>query len=97
VGSELLFDLGGLDALVFTAGIGENNPWLREAICRGLEGFGVHLDPEKNALCQAEEAIISTDDSPVKIMVIPANEELVLAREVTRKITNAQSLNLLTN
>lgn len=85
--ASYLFDLGGLDALVFTAGIGENNPWLRAAICEGLEGFGAYLDPEKNAACQADEAIISTDDSPVKIMVIPANEELVLAREVKRKIS----------
>ena len=85
--ASYLFDLGGLDALVFTAGIGENNPWLREAICAGLEGFGVKLDTKKNNACQAEEAIISTDDSAVKIMVIPANEELVLAREVNRKIS----------
>ena len=85
--ASYLFDLGGLDALVFTAGIGENNPWLREAICQGLECFGVQLDTEKNNACQAEEAIISTDSSRVKIMVIPANEELVLAREVTRKIS----------
>ncbi len=84
--ASYLFDLGGLDALVFTAGIGENNPWLREAICAGLEGFGVTLDPEKNNACQAEEAIISTADSAVKIIVIPANEELVLAREVNRKV-----------
>lgn len=83
--SSFLFELGGVDALVFTAGIGENNPWLREAICAGLEGFGIKLDTQKNKTCMAEEAIISSDDSKVKIMVIPANEELVLAREVTRK------------
>jgi acetate kinase len=85
--ASYLFDLGGLDALVFTAGIGENNAWLRAAICQGLESFGVVLDPEKNNACRAEEAMISTAESKVKIMVIPANEELVLAREVTRKIS----------
>ena len=85
--ASYLFDLGGLDTIVFTAGIGENNPWLRQAICEGLEAFGVELDMHKNNICHAEEAIISTPDSKVKIMVIPANEELVLAREVTRKIS----------
>ncbi len=87
--SSFLFDLGGIDALVFTAGIGENGKDLRAAICANLEGFGIILDPEKNAQCQAEEAIISTDDSPVKIMVIPANEELVLAREVQLKVSSS--------
>jgi len=85
--ASYLFDLGGLDTIVFTAGIGENHPWLRQAICEGLEAFGVELDMHKNNICHAEEAIISTPNSKVKIMVIPANEELVLAREVTRKIS----------
>ena len=84
--SSYLFQLGGLDTIVFTAGIGENNPWLRTAICAGLENFGVEIDEEKNASCMATEAVISSDDSKVKILVIPANEELVLAREVHRKI-----------
>ncbi len=84
--ASYLFDLGGLDTLVFTAGIGENNPWLRSAICAGLENFGVEIDENKNAACHATEAVISTDRSKVKILVIPANEELVLAREVYRKI-----------
>ncbi|MCP5537603.1 MAG: acetate kinase [Akkermansiaceae bacterium] len=83
--ASFLFDLGGLDSLVFTAGIGENNPWLRAAICAGLEEFGVAIDKEKNNACQATEAVISTDSSKVKVLVIPANEELVLVREVYRK------------
>ena len=82
-----LVDLGGLDAIVFTAGIGENGINTRAEVCKHLEAFGVHLDPAKNTACRASEAIISTDDSPVKIMVIPANEELVLAREVYRKLS----------
>jgi acetate kinase len=81
------FDLGGLDALVFTAGIGENGAAIRASVCKDLEAFGIHLDPEKNEACRATESIISTDDSAVKIMVIPANEELVLAREVYRKLS----------
>ncbi|MBT8044283.1 MAG: acetate kinase, partial [Verrucomicrobiae bacterium] len=84
--ASYLFDLGGIDTLVFTAGIGENNPWLRSAICSGLEGFGIEIDEAKNAACIATEADISSDSSKVKILVIPTNEELVLAREVYRKI-----------
>ena len=81
------FELGGLDALVFTAGIGENNSALRAAVCHNLEPFGIRLDAAKNAACQATEAVISTAHSAVKILVIPANEELVLAREVFRKLS----------
>ena len=81
------FELGGLDALVFTAGIGENGPIVRAAVCNNLAPFGIHLDAAKNAACAGSEAVISTDASPVKILVIPANEELVLAREVFRKLS----------
>ena len=80
-------ELGGIDAIVFTAGIGENGHGTRAAVCKGLEGFGIHLDSEKNAACRATEDVISTDASPAKIIVIPANEELVLAREVYRKLS----------
>lgn len=82
-----LIEMGGIDALVFTAGIGENNPWLREAVCAGLENFGIVLDPVKNEI-RGEEAGISADSSSVAIFVIPANEELVLAREVFRKVSS---------
>jgi acetate kinase len=83
-----MIELGGIDALVFTAGIGENGPELRSAVCAKLENFGIKLDPTKNAACRATEADISANDSPAKIFVIPANEELVLAREVYRQISN---------
>jgi acetate kinase len=83
-----MLELGGIDALVFTAGIGENNPGLRAAVCQNLEGFGIHLDPSKNAACRATEADIATANSPARILVIPANEELVLAREVYRKLSS---------
>jgi len=82
-----LIELGGLDALVFTAGIGENGKELRASVCAGLEAFGIHLDPARNEACRATESVISTDGSPVSIRVIPANEELVLAREVYRKLS----------
>ena len=82
-----MIELGGIDALVFTAGIGENNTDIRAAVCAGLEGFGLQLDPEKNAACRATEADIAADASAARILVLPANEELVLAREVFRKLS----------
>jgi acetate kinase len=76
--------LNGLDALVFTAGIGENQTSMRQAICRDLDQLGLILDPKLNAETKAREAVISAPESAVKIMVIPTNEELVVAREVRR-------------
>ena len=85
--SSFLFELGGLDTIVFTAGIGENDAWTREAICNGLEGFGVKIDPERNKV-RGKETLISADDSKVKVYIIPTNEELVLVREVYHKVTS---------
>ncbi len=82
-----LLELGGLDALVFTAGIGENGAAVRAAVCNDLVAFGIHLDPARNDACRATEAVINSDGSAVRIFVIPANEELVLAREVYRKLS----------
>ncbi|MCP5526093.1 MAG: acetate kinase [Verrucomicrobiales bacterium] len=79
-----LMELNGLDALVFTAGIGENRAEIREAICAELDQLGIRLDPDRNQATRATEGVISADDSPVKLMVIPTNEELVVAREVRR-------------
>jgi acetate kinase len=75
--------LNGCDALVFTAGIGENNPALRAAICANLDQLGLVLDPAKNSALHGEGEI-SAADSRVKVFVIPANEELVVARETLR-------------
>ena len=72
--------LGGLDCLVFTAGVGENGSVNRANICSGLEFLGIKIDPERN-LVRGEEALISTDDSPVKVWVIPTNEELMIAQD----------------
>ncbi len=81
--------LNGADALVFTAGIGENRPEIREAICSNLEQLGFRLDPAKNAAARATEAEISAADSRVRILVLPTNEELVVAREARRLILRA--------
>ena len=72
--------LGGLDVLVFTAGVGENGVMMRQMICEGLEFLGVKLDVEKNKL-RGDERIISTPDSKVTIWVIPTNEELMIAQD----------------
>jgi acetate kinase len=80
---SLFLELNGADALVFTAGIGENRVGLRAAICANLDQLGIVLDPEKNK-ATGQEAIISKEDSLVKVMVIPTNEELVVVREVKR-------------
>lgn len=72
--------LGGVDAIVFTAGLGENGIDSREAICKNLEFMGAVLDPAKNKI-RGKEATVSTDDSKVKIMVVPTNEELMIARD----------------
>lgn len=78
--------LNGADAIVFTAGTGENRPEVRAAICANLDNLGIKLDAAKNHSTRATEAIISAADSQVKIFVIPTNEELVVAREARRHL-----------
>jgi acetate kinase len=76
--------LGGVDAIVLTGGIGENAPDTRKAMVEGLEFMGLELDLEKNKAIRGEEAIISKDASKIKLMVIPTNEELVIAEDTAR-------------
>lgn len=79
--------MGGVDCVVFTAGIGENTPQVRESACSGLEFMGIKIDKEKNkAVAKGGQGEISTDDSPVKVFVIPTNEELMIARETMELI-----------
>jgi acetate kinase len=85
------FQMNGADAIVFTAGIGENRVELRAAICAHLDQLGIVLDPEKNAATRATEAVISAANSRVKVLVIPTNEELVVARETKRLLESAAS------
>ena len=72
--------MGGVDAILFTAGIGENSADLRAKICEGLEYMGIKMDVEKNKV-RGEEAVVSADDSKVKIFIIPPNEELLIAMD----------------
>ena len=75
--------LGGLDVLVFTAGIGENDAATRASICEGMEWLGIKLDPEKNKL-RGKERVISAEDSKVQVWVIPTDEELMIAQDTAR-------------
>ncbi|MCL4245181.1 MAG: acetate/propionate family kinase [Candidatus Dadabacteria bacterium] len=76
--------LGGLDALVFTAGIGENSARVREKVCSGLSWLGIELDGEANS---RNALVISTGKSPVRVYVIPTNEELVIAIKTANMIS----------
>jgi len=77
--------LGSLDAIVFTAGIGENSPAIRELSCQGLNKLGIEIDSGRNRKSDEGEREINTPDSAVKILVIPTNEELRIAQE-TKKV-----------
>lgn len=77
---QYMISLGGLDVLTFAGGVGENGIETRERVCKYLEPFGVKLDLEANKV-RGKEKCISTDDSKVKIYVIPTNEELMIAKE----------------
>jgi acetate kinase len=79
--------MGGVNAIVFTAGIGENSKETRAESCEGLEFLGVKIDPEKNKV-HAKEAIISNNNSRVKVMVIPTNEELMIAKDTAEISAN---------
>jgi len=84
--------MNGLDAVVFTAGIGENNPHLREIVCEDMEYFGIKINKELNAktLRQSNIVKLSTDDSKVAVYLIPTNEELVIARDTAAIVSAAK-------
>ncbi|WP_227396629.1 acetate kinase [Jeotgalibacillus aurantiacus] len=75
--------MNGVDAIIFTAGIGENSDVIRAEVLKGLEFMGIYWDPALNKT-RGEEAFINYPHSPVKVMVIPTNEEVMIARDVTR-------------
>ncbi|MCI5643334.1 MAG: acetate kinase [Peptoniphilus sp.] len=80
-------ELDHVDAIVFTAGVGENSIEMRESIVNGLKSLGIKIDPERNNV-RGEDKLISADDSSIKIFVIPTNEELMIARD-TKELVNA--------
>ena len=79
--------LGGVDILVFTGGVGENQWKIRAEVCESMEFIGIKLDEEKNKNIRAVEATISADDSRVKVVVIPTNEELMIALDTLKSIS----------
>ena len=89
IGSYLA-TLGGTDSIVFTGGIGENSPDIRQRIMKGLEWFGIRINDSLNQeMVKGKEGQISESDSRVKVLVIPTNEELLIARDTIRCIKNA--------
>ena len=88
VGAFML-ELGGVDAITFSGGIGENSAEIRAAVVKNMAGFGVELDEEKNKSIKGEGAI-STIRSAVKVLVIPANEESIVARETVAVVMKSR-------
>ncbi|MGW8258074.1 MAG: acetate/propionate family kinase, partial [Thermoguttaceae bacterium] len=83
-----LVELGGLDVIVFTGGIGENNPSIRTAVLRDLEELGIELDPEANQSAKGE-AKVSKDCSRVQVWVMPTNEELIVAKQAAQLLSGS--------
>ena len=79
--------MNGVDVITFTAGVGENGPDTRQAICNYLGFMGVKIDPEANQ-CRGKERLISTPASAVQVWVVPTNEELMIAQD-TAELVNA--------
>jgi len=86
--------MGGVDMVVFAGGIGENAPESREAVCSDLQFLGIEIDPSKNNGLRSKEAVISTDSAKVKVMVVPTNEELVIAEDTSRIVSAWKVKNL---
>ncbi len=80
--------MNGLDAIIFTAGIGENSSKVRELVIKDLDFLGIELDEAKNKTKSKELRKISTDNSRVAILVIPTNEELEIAKQVYQVLNN---------
>lgn len=81
-------EMGGVDVVVFTAGIGENGITFREAVCKDMEFMGIKFDAEKNN-CRGKEVVISAPDSKVTVMVVPTDEEMAIARDTKRCVEEA--------
>ena len=86
--------LGQLDALIFTAGIGEKSPLIRAGSCQGLASLGIEVDSEKNARHSGEAFEIQSENSAVKVLVIPTNEELEIAEQTVDCIRNLSTSDL---
>lgn len=83
-------EMNGVDAIVFTGGIGENDQYMRQLICNNMGNLGIKLDPVKNAL-RDDAVILSTDDSRIKVIKLATNEELVIARDTKKLVKRAEA------
>ncbi|QAY66120.1 acetate/propionate family kinase [Paenibacillus protaetiae] len=83
--------MNGIDVLLFTAGVGENSSTLRRAVCEGLTFLGIELDEERNSVRSKETRYISADSSKVKVLVVPTNEELLIARDTYELVQRKQN------
>ncbi|MDO4585816.1 MAG: acetate/propionate family kinase [Planctomycetia bacterium] len=86
-----LVELGGADLIVFTGGIGERQPQIREMACAGLEELGIELDSEKNASVSGTESPVHKDSSRTQIWVVPTNEEIIVARQTVAKLREKEN------
>lgn len=84
--------MNGVDTIVFTAGVGENSAALRKAICEGISFLGIELDEELNAERRKDARAITTDSSRVKVLVVPTNEELLIARDTYNLVKQAKTV-----
>jgi acetate kinase len=86
-----LVELGGADAVVFTAGVGENDPAIREAVCAGIARLGIAIDPAKNAGTRGPDDVVdlTARGAPVKILVVPTDEELEIATQSLAAVIEA--------
>ena len=76
--------LNGVDLVIFTGGIGENDQPVRQAVCRDMDYLGIRIDEELNMATKSKDVILSTDDAATKVMVITTDEELVIAMDTMR-------------
>lgn len=83
--------MGGVDMIIFTGGVGENSPETRYEVCKNLEFLGVNFDPERNNGLRSRLELISKHDSKVRVMVVPTNEELVIAHDTLKIVAFKQS------
>ena len=82
--------MGGVDIIVFTGGVGENQTGLRSNVCKPLAFMGVKLNEELNAKTRGTDTVISTADSKVKVVVVPTDEELMIARDTEAIVTGRE-------
>ena len=80
--------MNGVDAIVFTAGVGENNPNIRQMVCENLSYLGITIDNTANEIC-GEEVKLSTEDSEVEVYVVPTNEELAICQETVKLVESS--------